>query len=776
MLTVSKILETIPHEVCIEAKKLEKILKLTKKAERDKLQIALIALNKLGLIQQNDLGSFIKINNNAFIQGRLRCSTKGYCFAVRNDGGEDIYIRDQHLNSAWHGDSVLVKITREGIRRRSPEGQIQCILERNTETLVCVLDQDEENIIGIPLEERILSTISLPKKDKKYLQTQLLDNVVEVKIDKYPIAQYPAEGHVISNLPLNDGGKSDHKFILAKVGLQDNNQRPKASIKNPSTKNRIDLTSQESLIFRSWKKENSPPLPALYIEANAGGAKVYIHIPTISERIGIGTSNDIWLRNEGEAYCLGNYWRSLLDEALTTSSSFKTNEENSAITLRLDIGANGCISDWEFNLSTIKPVAEITPELLEVINKRKPKSRVIPLKIKPIKQYLSQIETLLYISELLNKREKKLGSIELDLSLPKIDSLTQLMYEDPSSSINQWNRPLDKNDPQSVISPILRISNKVYMEHIIGLKLPGYFIQSQEIEVNTLNEVAKIAIALDLELELDEEGIISAAELSQAFAKNPCRRVLDKLLKNYLPEATLNTYIPSKEENTNTNNLSSEDITLESSAPFTSPGSHYYEIANQHVLVTLLSEGKSKPTTRSKRKVDLGKRGAWKDLDWDLFSETTYKMLYQIFDSINLNKHHKTQRQAHLLRSQVISMSKSRSAEKYVGKDVEATISGVQSYGFFAELPPDLSEGLVHVSSLNDDWYEYRSRQNRLVGRKSRKSYQLGDKVLVKVLKVDILRNQIDLDVVNNPVDTTDDTDIKSSEIIDKDKTTSIGD
>ena len=57
-------------------------------------------------------------------------------------------------------------------------------------------------------------------------------------------------------------------------------------------------------------------------------------------------------------------------------------------------------------------------------------------------------------------------------------------------------------------------------------------------------------------------------------------------------------------------------------------------------------------------------------------------------------------------------------------------------------------EGLVHVSSLNDDWYEYRSRQNRLVGRRNRRVYKLGDPVTVRVTKVDVLRNQIDLDIV----------------------------
>ncbi len=54
----------------------------------------------------------------------------------------------------------------------------------------------------------------------------------------------------------------------------------------------------------------------------------------------------------------------------------------------------------------------------------------------------------------------------------------------------------------------------------------------------------------------------------------------------------------------------------------------------------------------------------------------------------------------------------------------------------------------MHVSSLNDDWYEYRSRQNRLVGRRNRRVYKLGDPVTVRVTKVDVLRNQIDLDIV----------------------------
>ena len=82
----------------------------------------------------------------------------------------------------------------------------------------------------------------------------------------------------------------------------------------------------------------------------------------------------------------------------------------------------------------------------------------------------------------------------------------------------------------------------------------------------------------------------------------------------------------------------------------------------------------------------------------------------------------------------------------------QGLITGVQSYGFFVEIevrPPESDilrvEGLVHVSSLKDDWYEYRSRQQTLVGRKNCNQYRLGDRVEVQVKSVDYYRQQIDL-------------------------------
>lgn len=115
--------------------------------------------------------------------------------------------------------------------------------------------------------------------------------------------------------------------------------------------------------------------------------------------------------------------------------------------------------------------------------------------------------------------------------------------------------------------------------------------------------------------------------------------------------------------------------------------------------------------------------------------------------------------EADLAGLQRASLMKQRIGEVFTG-----VITGVQSYGFFVEIEvsPTVSnsvsnprvplrvEGLVHVSSLKDDWYEYRARQQALFGRKNRASYRLGDRVAVQVKSVDYYRQQIDLVTVGS--------------------------
>ena len=112
----------------MQSKKLCKLLKITKKSDKDKLDIALNALEKLEIINKNEDNEYSYKKESDHIVAKIRCSSKGYCFAVRDNTKEDIYIKENLLNYAWNGDKVLVRIIKDGYRRRSPEGIVDCIL------------------------------------------------------------------------------------------------------------------------------------------------------------------------------------------------------------------------------------------------------------------------------------------------------------------------------------------------------------------------------------------------------------------------------------------------------------------------------------------------------------------------------------------------------------------------------------------------------------------------------------------------------------------------
>ena len=121
MFSTSHIIDNIKKDEIVEYKKLCKLLKISKKNDKDKLNIALDALEKLEIIRKNDKNEFENIKNENHISAKIRCSSKGYCFAVRDSSNEDIYIKENLLNYAWKGDKVLVRVIKEGLRRRSPE-------------------------------------------------------------------------------------------------------------------------------------------------------------------------------------------------------------------------------------------------------------------------------------------------------------------------------------------------------------------------------------------------------------------------------------------------------------------------------------------------------------------------------------------------------------------------------------------------------------------------------------------------------------------------------
>ena len=774
--TVADLLDQVPHDGCVEISKLEKILRLTNRADKQSLGIALKGLDRLGVLSLEEESSVSRGDDIGLIEARLRCSSKGFCFAIRDDGGEDVYIRDHQLNHAWNGDRVLVRIIRDAGRRRSPEGGVQCILQRATTSLLAQVEQQDERLLAVPLDDRVLASIELPEGDSNYQLEGPATSVVEVQLDRYPIAQHPARGHVARSLPLNGGIDADRDLLLTKAHLHNRASAPRTTIKAPVDKRRHDLTDQPCLLLNNWVIDGAPHLPAAHVIPHEGGTRLWIHAPAVAERVNPGNSLDQWLCEQSEDLCLGNKWIPLLSPNLSKAAAFNVGESQAAVSVRIDFDSEGCAHDWEFCLTQIRPVAEVTSEALTALAGRKPRSRAIPAALKSIKDHIGQLETLIFCAKALHAAELRQGQIELDLPTPDLETLGDLRATEPDGGNRQWIEPLREEDPFSILAIFLRAAHATWTQHCLDFNLPALVLQANDPESGSLNDVAKAAIALELPLSLDEEGTTSASELAQALITSPSRRVLNLQLRQTLPDPQFRLIqsrakqisLPNEEDaaateiensqeepeiaaDTDAMSAPAQDGTTPLFAPWCCPTLHYADLLNQQVLCQLLNDGKDRPSVRQKETVNLGSKGAASTMTWPLFSGSLQQRLQELLQERQLQRLNSRRRQQAELSKDVIAMAQARSAEPMLDHEQQGVISGVQSYGFFVEIAPSMVEGLVHVSSLNDDWYEYRSRQNRLVGRRNRRVYKLGDPVTVRVTKVDVLRNQIDLDIVMTP-------------------------
>jgi ribonuclease R len=179
------------------------------------------------------------------------------------------------------------------------------------------------------------------------------------------------------------------------------------------------------------------------------------------------------------------------------------------------------------------------------------------------------------------------------------------------------------------------------------------------------------------------------------------------------------------------------------------------DLTIQRVLKALFEHGRDRRHSNVKEGVELGSSTCHDNIKWKVLpSDMQEELESELAAALPaLNDREKLADDAE---NDLQGLKKAEKMKERTGQIFEGLITGVQSYGFFVEIEDLLVEGLVHVSSLKDDWYEYRARHSCLVGRKNRIAYRLGDRVEVEVKSVDYYRQQIDLVTVRGGSDASD--------------------
>ena len=739
MFTTSSIIDNLNHSEGLEYKKLCKSLKITKKSDKDKLDIALTALEKLEIINKNEDDEYTCIKDSDHLVAKIRCSSKGYCFAVRGKDKEDIYIKENLLNYAWNGDKVLVRIIKEGYRRRSPEGIVDCILERSNKILLSKVEKINNDIYAIAIDDRILSKIKLPNEDKKYTYKPENKNIVKVEIDRFPIGQEEGLGHVIEELHLDNNEELDTDFVLSKSNIFNLGNKDLIESKKIEKRERIDLSNKNSYLFKSWNSNNSPMLPMIQIEKDKNGSsKLWLHTNNLSEIVELNSNKSLEiLFNCYESFPLLNNWQNYLSEAIRNLSEFKLGKKNEAISLCLHLNSDNEITDWSFHLTLVKCSFIVGSDHTDALLSRKSKSRITSRILKPIKEYIEDLDKILEISSSFRQSHLSEGKVEIPTPLNKIESLNEFFIHNPAEYSKGYFESLNKEDCQTYLSPLLYEANLIWFKHSkqYGLKSAGYL--SKDIDYINANELIKYSEFIDNDIELNEDGNLSFSKVINLCGDDNKKRILHKLLINEFKENEI------KLISTEIDDDESEKMFI---SPWTIPGYDFTNLINQYCIFNMIVNGK-KSKKNNINAINISESNSLDLVSWDIFNSSISKNINKLINKFVVDKLNEHKYKVNQYKSNIISLKKVRKAEKLLGNTYKGFILSVQSYGFFVEISELNLEGLVHVSTLNNDWYEYRSRQNVLIGRKSKKSYKVGDEIEVKIIKVDILKYQIDLEL-----------------------------
>ncbi|MDJ0577755.1 MAG: ribonuclease R [Xenococcaceae cyanobacterium MO_234.B1] len=738
--SIATLLAQFVEDKLVAKKNLEKKLGCEDEESIQKLELILDALEKISVLAK-ERGKYRRIYPEDVVEAKLRCSSKGFCFAIQDEeNAEDIYIRESHLSNAWNGDRVLVKTIKEGSRRRSPEGEVKLILERANPSLLATVADSENGYRAIPLDDRLLFELDLLQNGTNLADA--IEHLVHVSVMRYPIAQKPPLGKVTKILGSDAEEASDVDIVSCKHDLPhefkaneiDSAASLPARVAAAEIKRRLDLRDKLTIAIGSEAKltENSWIENALTLEPTPeGNWQLGIHIADVAHYIEQDTLLDRVSRRRGTAINLQKQIIPLFPPRVSKICSLEPGKNRLTISVLITINDQGEIVESEIRPSavsvdhylTYQEVQNILGEPDQVSDKLAPTAKVLN-------------DLFFTLSPLVKAQRLQRGGFEI--TTPEFSSL----FQDEGrlgAILTPSNLPV-----RSLLTELILLAGKVVADSLQAWGVPGIYCIQPEPDVDELEDLLKLSSNLGLELDLDPEGDVTPQDyqlLTQQFATSS-----EKMVLNYLLQDTLKPpkYITKP----------GEHFGLAYSDGYThcvSPGQRYIDLMVQRILKTVFEFGRDRRHSRAKNKVDLGSSSCYGEIGWNVLPPAMQEQLDIELHAIlpRLNDREKVAEDAE---SDLEGLKKAEKMKERTGKVFEGLIVGVQSYGFFVQIEDMLVEGLVHVSSLKDDWYEYRSRHSCLVGRKNRTAYRLGDRVEVEVKSVDYYRQQIDLVTQNEGV------------------------
>ena len=664
---------------------------------------AILDLEQDGYIVKTRFDTYGLPEKMGLVAGRFQLSSKGFGFLIPDNKGNkpDVFIPPRKLHGAMNNDRVMARVDSHAPGRR-PEGEIIRIIKHANSRIVGVFKRTMDFAFVTPDDKRIGGDIYILRKN---FGGAANNQKVIVEITEWPTEnRRSAEGRVVEVLGyVGDPGLEILSIIKQHelpLDFPDNVKRAAArvpaEIREKDLKDREDRRDYPVVTVDS---EDAKDLDdAVYVERLENGRYLLgVYIADVSYYVKAKTLLDQEAQQRGTSVYLVDRVLPMLPQRLSNGiCSLNENEDRLVMACEMEIEADtGRTAKYKIFPSVIHSHHRLSYNLLRSILEEGDKE--VREKFADVVPMLEEMRTLCRI---LQKKRARRGAIEFDLAEQKV-------------ILDEAGKPLEIRQrihglPESIIEEFMLAANETVARHLAMLQWPCVYRVHEVPAEDKMEGLAKLLQSFKVKLRIPKNGQVRPKDVQDALAEmkeRPEERLVNTVALRCMRQAVYQT-----------ENVGHFGLAAEYYCHFTSPIRRYPDLLVHRILHAWLKDP---------------------DLTRHL-PALSEENLEAMAEHSSLQE-----RNAAEAERETVDLKKAEYMLDHIGETFEGVISGVASFGMFVELPNGV-EGLVHMSSLMDDYYEYVEDRYCLTGTHTGNTYRLGDTVEIEVLQVNMEDRSVD--------------------------------
>lgn len=698
--------------------------------EFDGLMRRVNAMERDGQIKQDKEGFYLVQSKENFIAGRVNSHRDGYGFLIPDDSSDDVYLPEREMQRVLNGDRVLVRVVGTD-RRGRLEGAIVEVLDRaNTHIIGRLLNENGTWIIA-PEDKRISQDVVLAGSPGDAKAGQ----VVSVKLTEQPTRYAKPAGKIVEVLGDVDDPGMEIEIAVRKFGVPHifSDAALKAASKLPGEVKPADLQDRVDLrdipLVTIDGEDARDFDDAVYCEpvkiGRSSGYRVIVAIADVSHYVkpNDAIDGDALLRSTS-VYFPRRVIPMLPEKLSNGLCSLNPDVDRLTLVCDLVITAHGEVKGYQFYPAVIHSAARFTyTEVAAILgNTKGPEAN----KRAPLVPHLLHLQEA--YRALLHARQLR-GAIDFETTETYI----------VCNAVGKIEKilPRTRNEAHKLIEECMLAANVCAADLLIRHKQPGTYRIHASPSKEKLTQVRTYLKPLGLNLNGGDKPTASDyADLMKKIKDRIDAPILQTMLLRSMQQAV---YSPD--------NIGHFGLSYEAYAHFTSPIRRYPDLLTHRAIKAILADKKYEPVgidvgslnssiSNAVRKQQIVDKAAGKQ-----------KKDPTIWDALGVHCS-ANERRADEASRDVEAWLKCYYIRNKLGEEFTGTISGVTQFGIFVQLDDLYIEGLVHVTDLGVDYFQYDDARHELRGERTGKRYQLMDRVKVQVTRVDLDARKIDLGLV----------------------------